>query len=289
MKFKDFARKQFTTANVLSQDVEAVLSSSAFADLEIPDDVADKYFKAVLTREAAKNDTELVTDIRKHMRKELFTNFDTRLEPLYDLIDKDDADKIRPEFETYKRMEMLGEALKKNLAVKKGKTDTEIQKTEADWAAKLKAQEEREKTGIESLKKDFKQKNITNALKAKINGYQFADAHKPLKDTIATVLIQSLSSKVLSDGTQVVLDEDENGVVHVRKNVEGTLKDVYNGNDKVTVDNLLDQLVDPYIVKSNGTTTTTTQPGPKTSARPAMKSGMTLEEERLAQFAAAAD
>lgn len=253
MKITDFLREVAEKGGIRDNDLEAALGASALAGVEIPDTIKEKFNAAYLTRDRAKNDPDIITEITRPKSKEIFANIDARINALLEFVDDDTKTKIKDTFETFKKMDLLkdgiAEGIKKHQA-KKGSED--VRKVEEEWVKKtqeLKANHEAEKS---QMVKEFKEKSLNTSLKLKINEFQFGEAFKGIKDTLSNSIIDKLRLEQLK-GKPIELELGEDGIVHVRQNVDGTLRDVFDDSqNKVTVDSLLVKLVDPFIVKSNG-------------------------------------
>lgn len=254
MKAKDFLRKKAEDAQIRDTDLEALLGSSELAPIELPDSFVTKFNESYMTRDRAINDSSIVSEIQKKTKAQTFDKVDELLEPFYSLLSPEKAKEIGKEkvFQTYERIEKLSENLKEAFKKKDGKVNEDVQKIEAEWSAKFKTLQDSAKAEKETLLNNFKQEKIDNSLKSRLLGYKFGEAYNSLKEPIIKNIITKIKD-LKHNGNPVVIETDEAGNVLLRQSVEGTLRDIYiKDNDKLTIEKLLDQEVDPFIVKSNG-------------------------------------
>lgn len=253
MKITDFLREIASKGEIRDNDFEAALGSSALAGVEIPDTIKEKFNQVYYTKDRAKNDPDIVLDISRAKSKELLSAIDNRIDPLLEFVDEETKTKISKTFETFKKLELLkegiAEGLKKHQA-KKGSED--VRKVEEEWVAKTKEIQTKHEAEKAEMVKGFKQSSLNTALKLKINEFQFGEAFKGIKDTLSNSIIDKLRLEQVN-GKPIELEQSEDGGLHVRHNVDGSLRDIFDkDNNKVTVDSLLQKHVEPFIVKSNG-------------------------------------
>ncbi len=253
MKITDFLREIAEKGGIRDNDFEAAIGASALAAVEIPDTIKDKFHASYLTRERAKSDPEIVTGIGKDKSKEIFGNVDARIETLMEFISDEDKTKIKGTFETFKKLDLLKDAISTAIKAKKPVKDPEdVRKVEEEWSGKVKALQTAHTDEINNLKKQHKETSLTTALKLKINENQFGEAFKGIKDTLSNSIIDNLRKEQVN-GNPIVLEQGDDGIIHVRQVVDGNTRDVFDKDqNKITVDSLLQKHVDPFIVKSNG-------------------------------------
>lgn len=264
-KLKEFLQKVFEQGDVRGDDVAAVLGASALSELELPDTAVQKFNEAYLTRSRAENDPDIVKKIKLSSKAEILDTVDKEIEKLYPLIDSVKAAEIQKNQNTFKKIELLTEALDSTVKNSKVSKDKDVQKVEEEWAAKTKSLEALKKQEIDVLKKQFEESKLDFVLKTKLLTFEYADAFSSLKEPLTETIISKIKSSRTKEGEQIFLELDQSGNVNVRHSVEGTLRDVYrDGNEKLTIDNLIAPHVDPFVKKSNGKSDET-QTGVKTN------------------------
>lgn len=264
-KLKEFLQKVFEQGDVRGDDVAAVLGASALAELELPDTAIQKFNEAYLTRSRAENDPDIVKKIKLSSKAEILDTVDKEIEKLYPLIDSVKAAEIQKNQNTFKKIELLTEALDSTVKNSKVSKDKDVQKVEEEWAAKTKSLEAIKKQEIDALKKQFEESKLDFVLKTKLLTFEYADAFSSLKEPLTETIISKIKSSRTKEGEPIFLELDQSGNVNVRHSVDGTLRDVYrDGNEKLTIDNLIAPHVDPFVKKSNGKSDET-QTGVKTN------------------------
>lgn len=264
-KLKEFLQKVFEQGDVRGDDVAAVLGASALAELELPDTAVQKFNEAYLTRSRAENDPDIVKKIKLSSKAEILDTVDKEIEKLYPLIDSVKAAEIQKNQNTFKKIELLTEALDSTVKNSKVSKDKDVQKVEEEWAAKTKTLEGIKKQEIDALKKQFEESKLDFVLKTKLLTFEYADAFSSLKEPLTETIISKIKSSRTKEGEPIFLELDQSGNVNVRHSVDGTLRDVYrDGNEKLTIDNLIAPHVDPFVKKSNGKSDET-QTGVKTN------------------------
>ena len=255
MQLKDFLRKIAETGKIVNTDYNALLSASGIADpaLEVPDDFFTKFNETFITRERAENDDQIVTAIQRATHLRLLNKVDDLMEPLYALIPADEAKEIGKAKVplTFERMELLDKALKKAFKNATVKNSTDVQKVEDEWSGKLKATEEKHKLEQTQLIAQHKEDRINAALKTKLAGYRISDTFKPAQEPIMQIAVSKVKG-FKHNGNPGVLSFDDDGNLILQQSVDGTLRDIYVKEEKLSLDKLLDQEMEPFIVKSNG-------------------------------------
>lgn len=284
MKFKDWLRKLAEQAKITDTDFEALLGASGIAELEVTDEFVEKFDGAYLTRDRAENDPEIIKKNSAKFKAEVLDGIDGKIGALLERIPEKDADTIKNEKNTFKKLELVASSLESVISNVKSK-DQDLRKVEEEWANKNKQLVETHKKELEDLQKTMRETTLNSVLKGKIQSYNFSEAYAKLKEPTADIIINQLRAQQ-HEGKPLLYELDSAGNVNVRQETEGGLRDVYvKGNEKLTLERLLDPLLDPFIKKSdvgkNGDGTKT-----KAVTPPVDFSKMTLEEMRKAQFAA---
>lgn len=282
MKLAELLRKITEQGGIVDTDFNAVLTASGLQEFEVNDDFLTKFNQSFLTRDRAENDPEIIKKIKGTSRAEVLDGVDEQLKNFFDLLPKEKAEEISKNKNTFEKIEALSKAIKETSESGKSKLDKDIQKVEDEWADKLK----RAQSDFVEREKALKQQNKDNALKFvlknKILGSEFGEAFKPIKNDIAEISINKIKSHQ-HNGNPIILELDEtSGNVNVRHEVEGALRDIFvDGNKKLTIDDLLQPVIDPYIKKSaGGGENNNNSNGEKKITAPVDKTGMTLAELR---------
>ena len=243
----------------------------------------------MMTREKAANDTEIVGEIQRKTRADMFDKVDEVIAPLYAMIPEEKAKEIGKDKIKYtlERIEKLGDALKESFETAKttasGAKNKEIEKVEKEWSDKHKATEDKYKLEIAGIHTKARQDKIESTLESKLNGFQFSDEFNKVKKSIIKVILSEVKEEK-HDGNPVVIDLSDSGEVVLKKSVDGTLRDIYvtGSNDVLTLDKLLEKKAEPYIKKSNGTAASTTSGTTRQQTQKVDVSKMTLAEQRAA-------
>lgn len=291
MKLKDFLRKLAEDGKIVDTDYNSLLTASAIADqaLEVPETFVTKYNTTFMTREKAANDTEIVGEIQRKTRADMFDKVDEMIVPFYSLIPEDKAKEIGKDKVKYtlERIEKLFPALKDSFETVKttasGNKNKEIEKVEKEWSDKHKATEDKYKAEIAAIHVKARQDKIESTLESKLNGFTFSDDFNKVKKSIIKVILSEVKEEK-HDGNPVVIDLSDSGEVVLKKSVDGTLRDIYvtGSNDVLTLDKLLEKKAEPYIKKSNGSGNTPPGGTPRQTTQKTDTSKMTLAEQRAA-------
>lgn len=289
MKITDFLREIAEKGGIRDNDLEAALGASALAGVEIPDTLKEKFNQAYYTKDRAKNDPDIVTEISRLKSKEILSAVDNRIDPLLEFVDDETKAKITKTFETFKKLEFLKDGIAEGIKKQQSKKGSEdVRKIEEEYVEKTRKLQESHASEKAELLKQFKQSSLNTALKLKINEFQFGEAFKPIKDVLSNSIIEKLRLEQVN-GKPIELEQSEDGGLHVRQNVDGNLRDIFDkDNNKVTVDSLLQKHVEPFIVKSNGKGGNDGKGGNGKSGddgktKPKITVGMTLHEMMAAQ------
>lgn len=288
MKLKDWLQKTFDAAAIRSDDVAALVGASALSELEIPDTAVAKFNDVYLTRDRAKNDSEIVLEISNKAKADVYDNTDRLIQPLLKVLSPDKAKEIGSIQKTYKRIEALTEAIPEAIKTATTRVSEDVQKVEAEWSAKTKEIEKKAKEELEGTITKHKNEKLLKTLERDLAGYKFADGFEKMRKTVVSMIIADLKNHKI-EGTPIVLEQDDEDNVHVRKNVDGTLRDFYVKDQKLTTKQLLDQYAEPFIVKSNGNGSDVDNGGGDSNGRKNPKQdidtkNMTLEQIRQLEF-----
>jgi hypothetical protein len=240
MKANEFLK--LINATIKSELPEDLLGK---LDVELPEKFDTLFTANYLTRDRAKSDDEIITEITKKSNKSAFTAIDDQIKELLPIVTEEDRQKINSVFSTKEKVALLKPALETALKNAKGKvTDADIRKVEEEWQGKYKLVLDDAKREKAELVAQMEQKNFAFYVTQKLAGYKLAGSFDGMREHINQMALLDLQSK----GYKY---EFENGTVVVRQEKEGVVRDVFNGETKVTLESLLDKFVNPFLSKSN--------------------------------------
>lgn len=241
MKLNDFIK---TIGSAIKLDLpEETLSK---LDIELPENFDTEFSKNYLTRDRAKNDDEIITEITKKTNKNALTAVDEQIKELLPLVSDEARQKINSVFSTAEKVKLLKPALDETLQKNKGKASAEdVRKVEEEWSGKYKSLQDQMKAEKEALTKQMEEKNFDFIATQKLSAYAVAEPFKGTREQINAMGLLSLKQKGY-------VFELENGSIAVRQIKDGVSRDVYDGDKKVTFESLVDKFMDPFIAKSAG-------------------------------------
>ena len=283
-KLGDFLSEILAPVFKKKEDLDLFVAASALREIEIPDEVRADFNAKYLTRERAFTDDEIVKKFNLDARGRVFSSIDLKIKDLLPKISKEDQDAINAEPNTLLKMELLNKAmdnLGKGDDVKK--LNEAFRKKESEYHEKLSAYEEQIKQKDSTFGKQIKEVKLDYALRSKVAGFDLApefssDKHKSF---LADSTINTLKKNFVLE-----FDEKDESIIHVRKDTDGVITDVFEGNNKVTLADVLTKEYEPYIKKSNSAGhTPPPAPGVKAQTIPTDKP-LTLRDKMLAAEAA---
>ena len=284
VKLKDFLQTTFSQGDVRGDEVAAVLGASALAELELPDTAVQKFNETFLTRNKAENDPDIIKKIKLSSKAEILDTVDKELEKLYPLIDGAKAAEIQKNQNTFKKLELLNEAIGEAVKSGKANVDKVVQKTEAEWADKVKQKEQEGQEKLKAIEKKYEEDRINFAVRSKLLTFELAESFNvpTIKGPLIETIISNIKNTKVKDNL-LTLELDSTGSLNVRQSIEGALRDVYpdGSNEKLTIEKLIAPHVEPFLQKSNGKGDEKNTDGKKVTA-PIDASKMTLHEERWA-------
>lgn len=256
MKLPDWLKTILIQIVEKPEDADLFLSASNLKDVEVTDDLAKAFNKKFLTRESAANDTELVKQFQKEARGYVFGSVDQKIKKLLPFLSADDKAKVDAESDTLKKMEIIELALP-SLSKSVSSADEDKVKQISEAARKkekelhdvnelLKKENENLKSSFESKLKDAK---LDYNLRTKVMSFELAPefSEEKRKNFLADSTIGKLKQEYVLE-----VDETNPGTIHLRKNIDGAVKDVYEGNKLVTLSDVLQKEYEPFLKKSNG-------------------------------------
>jgi len=240
MKANDFLK-------LVAGNVGIAIPDEVLAKLgeELPETFDTKFTEVYLTRERAKSDDEIITEITKKSNKTVLTAADEQIKELLNFVSDEAKQKINSVFSTPEKLKLLKPALDEALTKAKGKlTPDDIRKVEDEWSAKNKAIIEEGKQKEATLIKQMEERNFDFITTSKLAAYNVADPFKNTREQINAMAILALKQK----GYKYEL---ENGAIVVRQEKDGITRDVFENDKKVTFESLIDGFMQPFIAKSN--------------------------------------
>lgn len=261
MKLTDWLKQVITPIVEKPEDADLFLAASDLKAVEVTDEMIKAFNSKYLTRERAFTDEHLVKKFNIEARGMVFGSVDQKIKKLLPFLSAEDQAAINLESDTLKKFEIIERALP-NL----GKTGTDDEKVkQISEAARKKEKELHDqnenltkeinnlKSGFESKLKDAK---LDYNLRTKVMSFDLAPefSEDKRKNFLAESTINRLKQEYVLE-----FDESNPGTIHLRKNIDGAVKDVYEGNKLVTLEDVLKKEYDPFLKKSNGSDTTHTQ------------------------------
>lgn len=250
MKLNEWLNQITTPLFDKKEDADLFTAASALKEIEIPDEVAAKFSSKFMTRERALTDEELVKKFNADARGRVFDSVDLKLKKLMPKLSQADQDAISAEPNTLLKLELFDKAvdnIAKNDDVKK--VNEAWRKKEEEFHEKIKSLEDNIKQKDTNFVKQIKDVQIDYAVRNKANAFELAPefATEARKSFLADSTIGSLKKDFILE-----LDDKDQSIIHLRKNVDGQIVDVFEGNNKVTLDDLLKKQYEPFIKKSAG-------------------------------------
>ena len=240
MKLNEFLKTIGTTiAIALPEDLSKL-------EIELPAEFDTKFSQNYLTRDRAKSDDEIITEITKKANKSKFTAIDDNIKEFLPLVSEEHKKKIESVFDTPEKIKLLKIAMDEKLKDAKGKlTPDDIRKVEDEWSGKYKALQDQAKAEKEALARQMEEKNFDFYVTQKLAGYNVAKEFQATRESLNAMGVLMLKQK----GYKY---EFENGSIRVMQEKDGVPREVYEGDKKVTFESLIDKFMDPFIAKSNG-------------------------------------
>lgn len=242
-KIKDFAAKMKNNDTALSDEVSTELKAAV-----------DEGMSNFMSVEAAQNNPKLEkffkTKLFPILKGEILGNIDTEIDSVAaSLFGADVAQEIVAEENTKNKLKMFSdrskEVLKKRLSTDEGKQKVDelhekINKLQSEYAEKLKAKDQE----VESEKLKVHDTLIRSKVNEMAKSYKWREALQ--EETVQPVLIDKIYQKLKGTAT---FKYNEAGDIDVfSKDDPATL--LFVNNKKMTVKDLLDKEMDPYLDKA---------------------------------------
>ncbi len=281
MKLKDFLKNIADQAQIKDSDFETVLAASALADVDIPDKFNAEFLSKYLTKDRALNDPSIVGELQKKFNKTAFDAFDEKITGFLDLIDTEDVDKIKGTKETYEKYDILKAGLKKMKAkTPKGGVNEDANKILEEKNNEIKTLRDGYEAKLKLQNENLQDIAASSVLTSKILAFNFADAFKPLKDSLAELTV----NKVKQAGYKLALDKGALKI-YQKVNDSDSWVEAFEGNEKLTPEKLLTKELDPYIAKANTADQTQQRTEATVTTGKLNPNTMTLDQMRKAAFA----
>lgn len=248
-KLREFISELQKTGGIKSTDLETALAASALNDIELPDDFVTGFEGAFLTVDRAKNDPTIVEHVKKAISKAdktVLDNFDERIKNYFQFIDKEDQDAINAEPKTFEKWDKLKVALKKQQAAGKGKVNEDANRILEEKETEIKLLKKTHAEELTRQKEEINTAIADNTLTQKILSFKFADAFN--SPEWRSSIAELTKNTVRKEFTLSV----DNGELKLLTRSGDSLVEAFEGNEKLTVDKLLERKLDKFIAKSNG-------------------------------------
>ena len=259
-KVNEFLRTVFEATEIKNNDLEAALQASGLKEVELPDEVVKKFNDFYMTPDRAMSDPEITKKLKTKHWGYFADTVEKEFKAIVNLLPEEFKTKYYgiPQDQVngiYDRLKILQEGVASvNVNgstddIKKVK-DTHRKEVEALNEA-IKQQKEKAENQVKEFESTKKSIALDFALRQKVSGFKLgADFDKPkIKDVIINSTIESLKKDYKLDL--------ENDTILFRNKEDG---DVYEGNQKVTLEKFLEKELEPYTVKSNAGTPPPTAP-----------------------------
>src|SRR6478736_3052123 len=249
MKTKDFFKQLALTAGINNPDLELFLAASAIPE-ELPDSFNAEVQSKYLTRERALNDANIVSELQKKSNKSAYDTFDKKIEDFLPFIqDQELINKIKAEPQSFQKWDLAKAGIKASLDAinesAKGKVNADANKILEEKTKEIKALQQAHAKALNDKEIQLKDIFTNTKLKEKALAYNFADAFKPLKDSIADLAVSNIKKNY-----KVQLDDK--GDIKYLTQVGETWVEAFDNNEKVTTEKLFQKELNQFIAVSNG-------------------------------------
>lgn len=281
MKVSELLKTIIDPIGIKNNDLEAALQASALREIEVPDEVKEKFDRHYFTKERAMNDEEIVKQLRYEARGFTFGLVDEKIKKLLPLLPEEDVAEIKGTQMTIDKFEKLEKAIAK-IKASGGSTDDvkkisqKAREIEEQLRGEINKLQNDLRSKEENFEKEIKSRELNYALREKIKSVKLApefDADSYKKEFLANSTIDKLTKTY-----QLEFDESDRSTIKLLKNIDGHLKEVYEGNTKVTLNDVIAKELEPFTQKSPANTKQSdSNPQPKPFELPSDKP-MTLRD-----------
>jgi len=256
-KIKDFLINDiFASAGFAANEIEFINAASDLSEVEISDELVKKFHDNMLSREAAKNNTELEKMFRSDHWAEFASIVDKRIEGDISRLEETQKTTVKEIKNTPDKIGKLLEFLRTNKPVK---DDSEIEKKYTELVSKHNTQQTTYESEISGLKDTHQQEltnkdnkftdfKIDNIIKDEINDYNLIDNIPGGKNYLA----ESNTNTVRNDPRFIVGYENSGLVFKDRKD---PTKIYFEDNKEFVLKQALGPLMKPWEKNSPGPST----------------------------------
>jgi hypothetical protein len=257
MKYKDFLTKLKENGKINQAEFLAAIESAP--DAEFPDKAFEAFENSFLTLDRATSHPEVNTKLRAELLDPVDRDIHKLLEfDLKEYFDHTKINELKGEKSTYKKLSALGPALSE--VIKKVKaapaTDEETKKklvaseaTVQELLAKIEGinseYSNKEKTIQSEFEKKLHDYKLDGELEKMANSFKFADKYseEELRDLTKIKL-----DKIKGEHSLSLVETDGQRAINV---LDKDGKPKFNGNSAVTINNLLEESLKPYLKVNN--------------------------------------
>lgn len=283
MKLTEWLKTILVSVVEKPEDADLFLSASDLKAVEVPDDIQKAFNERYLTRDRAMSDEKIIRELDKKAKGQILDMVDARVKKIVPLLSEEDQKLLALESSSLNKLEILANAipnLSKNDDVKKA--SEVFRKKEADLHEKISLLEDQIKKKDANFDKQIKDVKLDYVLRTKVAGFDLAPefSDEEHRNFLADSTIHFLKSNY-----KVEFDDKDERVLHLRKEVDGAITDVYEGNNiKVTLDDVLKKRYEKFLKKSSGSGSDQGKPNPEPRKRQELPTDkpLTLREKMAA-------
>lgn len=249
MKLKEWLKSVMGPVFTKPEELDTFLSASDMKEIEVPEEIQKAFNTKYMTLDRAMADENVLRQVQKNVRGMVFGSVDQKLKKLLPKLSAEDQEKINAENDTLVKLELFDKALdniSKSEDVKKvnevfRKKEEELHEQIKGLSTQLSEREKNFKEEVKNVKLDF-------ALRQRVAGFKLAPEfdNEKHRNYLAEMVTHTIKKQYALD-----FDEKEPSNILLRKNVDGALTDVYDGNTKLTIDSVLQKEYEPYVLKNN--------------------------------------
>ncbi len=247
MKMNDWLLQIGANIFPKKEDLEAFASNPALKDVEVKSEHIAEFDKNYLTRARALSDQEIIDKVHKDLQGKILGSVDAIIEKsILDKLSAEDRELVRNEKNTFLKMNLLATSLdhlSKNDDVKK--VSEVARKNEKELREKITTLEDTIKEKDSTFDKKIKDTQLDYAMKNKLHGIELAPEFQSTKEALAELKLMSLKKNYV-----LQFDEKDPLKINLRQNVEGLIKEVFEGNKLLTLDDVLKKEYEPFTKKS---------------------------------------